>query len=72
MTNRAALRSVDRIQGEYMLSINDVMAKTSLGKTTVAELVKAGKFPQPKKIGTLTLWRGSEVDAFIRELFTAL
>lgn len=55
-----------------MLSINDVMAKTSLGKTTVADLVKAGKFPQPKKVGQINFWRGADVDAFIRELFTAL
>lgn len=70
MTNRTALGTAPT--GEYMLSLNDVMLKTSLGKTKLLDLVRQGQFPQPKKIGTLTLWRGSEVDGFIRELFTAL
>lgn len=58
--------------GEYLLSIQGVMAKTQIGKTKLLELVKSGAFPQPKHIGASARWRGADVDSWIREAFTTL
>jgi predicted DNA-binding transcriptional regulator AlpA len=59
------------ITGERLLSIQAVMAKCDISRTTLTELVKEGRFPQPRKVpghDGLKRWRGSDVDAWIREL----
>jgi prophage regulatory protein len=56
------------MSGAVILSINDVVAKTSMCKSTIYSRIKAGKFP-----GSITLfgrragWIQSEVDAWIEE-----
>lgn len=57
------------ITGEYLLSIKGVSAKVEISETTLRELVKDGKFPQPlPAIGSLVRWRGRDVDHWIVEL----
>lgn len=57
------------VAGEYLLSVEGVMAKTQIGKTLLLALVRDGKFPQPRKVNARVVrWRGSDVDAWIREL----
>jgi predicted DNA-binding transcriptional regulator AlpA len=58
------------ITGERLLSIQAVMAKCDISRTTLTELVKDGKFPQPRKVEGTTLirWRAADIDGWIREL----
>lgn len=65
-------RTSDQIVGEYLLSVEGVKAKVSLGKTTLMAMVAAGTFPQPKLIGKVLRWRGSDVDGWIRDEFRSL
>jgi predicted DNA-binding transcriptional regulator AlpA len=62
------------VVNEYLLSIQDCMAKTKISRTKLDELVKAGQFPQPRRIAgsSLQRWRGQDVDAWIKELPMAL
>lgn len=43
------------MQAAY-ISINDIVALTGLGRTTIYRRVKDGTFPKPMKIGCRTLW----------------
>jgi predicted DNA-binding transcriptional regulator AlpA len=57
------------VMNEYLLSPKDVMAKCQIGQTLLNELVREGRFPQPRQVNKRVLrWRGSDVDAWIREL----
>lgn len=52
-----------------LLTLKDVEDITSLSKTTIYEMVKAGNFPQPVKLGPRsTRWYESEVLAHIEAL----
>ena len=52
-----------------LLTLKNVMDMTSLSRTTIYELVKEGKFPQPVKPGPRsTRWLESEVLAYIEAL----
>jgi prophage regulatory protein len=48
-----------------LLRLPDVMARTGLSRSRVYELLHAGEFPQPAKIGRLNLWAEHELDQFI-------
>lgn len=55
---------------ETMLTIDGLIAKIKLGKTTIYALQKAPcAFPKPKKIagGKKSVWLESEVDAWLTE-----
>jgi prophage regulatory protein len=39
-----------------------------LGRTTIYGYVKRGLFPEPLKIGWLSLWKKEDVDAFLEKL----
>jgi predicted DNA-binding transcriptional regulator AlpA len=51
-------------RGETFLRDRDVSAKVKLARSTIFDLVKKGKFPQPLKLGALrsTRWRERESD----------
>jgi excisionase family DNA binding protein len=56
--------------GEYLMSVGEVSDKVSMSKTTIYELIAAGKFPIPMRINgsdKLTRWRGADIDAWIAE-----
>lgn len=54
--------------GEYLLSIEQVAAKVSLGETFIRQQVRAGAFPQPITLARKVVrWRGADIDAWIRE-----
>ena len=56
------------VTGDRFLRMADVMAKTSLGRTKLRNLMGSGDFPQSFKVGYATLWRESAVDAWIAEV----
>lgn len=52
---------------EQLLRLPATLAAVGLGRTAWLDLVKAGKAPQPVKIGRATCWPASEVQAWIAE-----
>lgn len=53
---------------ETFLRLPQVLARIPVSNSTLWGWVKAGHFPEPVKIGPMTTaWRGSEVDAWMRE-----
>lgn len=52
---------------ERLLGIAEVLSQTSLGRRTLYEHVKAGKFPKPVRISERRrAWREKDVQAWIR------
>lgn len=45
----------------------EVERRTGLARTTIYELIKAGRFPRPTKVGRASLWVEGEVEAWILE-----
>lgn len=49
-----------------LLDAQNVLGKTTLGKSTMYVLIKEGKFPAPIKIGERAVgWLESEIDEWI-------
>ena len=52
-----------------LLRIEELMARLSISRSSVWEGCRAGRLPQPIKIGPrTTVWKSEEVDAFIDSL----
>lgn len=52
-----------------LLRIEELMARLSISRSAVWEGCRAGRLPQPIKIGPrTTVWKSEEVDAFIDSL----
>ncbi|MEJ2229236.1 MAG: AlpA family phage regulatory protein [Alphaproteobacteria bacterium] len=45
--------------------MQDVVARIGLKRSTIYAKIQQGSFPRPVKIGRATLWRASELDAWI-------
>lgn len=54
--------------GERLIRVREVLEKVGLGKTTVYALIKAGEFPQPRKVGHASLWVESEIEGWVRNV----
>lgn len=48
-----------------LLSIEDVCAATTLGKTAIYDLIEKGGFPKPIKVGGRNGWRESTLIAWM-------
>ena len=57
---------------EQFFKLRDVCDRYKIGPTTVYARVKAGKFPEPTRIGEAVRWRGSTLDAFDDSLPTGV
>lgn len=56
-------------QQEKLLRLKGVLQKVPVGKSTWWEGVRAGRFPQPVKLGPrTTCWKESEIDDLINSL----
>lgn len=54
-----------------LLRIGDVIEKTSLSRTTILRMEKAGTFPSPKSVSEGTVaWLEADVDKWIAALQT--
>jgi prophage regulatory protein len=51
---------------DRLLRLPAVLAAVGLGRTAVLDRVKAGTFPQPRKVGRATLWSERAVQGWIR------
>lgn len=43
----------------------EVERRTGLARTTIYDLIRAGRFPRPTKVGRASLWVESEVEAWV-------
>ena len=51
-----------------LLKLPQVLQRTSLGKTSIYQLVKEGAFPRPLKVGGASLWIDEEISIWIENL----
>ena len=52
-----------------LLKIEEVIEKTTLGKSSIFDYVKKGKFPRPVKVGERAVaWKDDEIDEWISNL----
>lgn len=52
---------------EKLIRLTRVLEMTGRGRTATLDDVRAGRFPQPIKLGSATVWVESEVQAWIAE-----
>lgn len=48
-----------------LLPLKELKARVGLSTATVYRLMQRGTFPRPRKVGTKSLWRSDEVEAWI-------
>jgi len=53
-----------------LLTLKEVMEKTSFKKSTIYKFIKTKDFPKPLKIGTSSRWLENEVDSWIKHQIT--
>jgi prophage regulatory protein len=54
---------------DRLLTIKEVREVIPLGQSTIYERMARGLFPRSKKVGRLSFWRDSDIQAYIAELF---
>lgn len=52
--------------GDQFLRIPAVMKKVGLRRTAIYDKINAGDFPAPIKLGNVSVWLESELDAWIQ------
>lgn len=61
--------SANQIQNQKLIRLPAVMEKVGLQKSAIYDLMKIGKFPRQKIIGSHAVaWVESEIDAWILDL----
>jgi prophage regulatory protein len=51
-----------------LIRLPAVQARVGMGRTAVYELIKAGKFPRPVKVGTASAWIDIEITRWMEQL----
>ncbi|WEK06805.1 MAG: AlpA family phage regulatory protein [Candidatus Devosia phytovorans] len=51
-----------------LLRLPEVMARTGLSRATIYRWIKSDLFPAPRKCGSCTFWRESDVHEWINNL----
>jgi prophage regulatory protein len=54
-----------KAQYEQLLRMHDVVTRIGLKKSSIYAKIQQGSFPRPVKIGRATMWRASELEAWI-------
>lgn len=57
--------------GAELWDLNTTMRRTTLSKSTIYNLEKAGKFPKRRKAATKVVWLASDVIEWMHNLETA-
>lgn len=52
-------------EGLSLLPLKAVKARVGLSTATVYRMMQRGTFPKPRKVGTKSLWRSDEIEAWI-------
>ncbi|NOV17839.1 AlpA family phage regulatory protein [Ensifer adhaerens] len=64
--------AIDHTRADRFLKLKDVMARTSLGSSTIYRRMKAGTFPKPKQLSEACVrWRESDIDKWMNDLPSA-
>ena len=53
-----------------LLSCDEVSALIGVGRTRIYEMIKAGEFPRPRRVGTLSRWHRGDLDTWAASLPT--
>jgi len=53
---------------EKLLRLPQVLERVPIGRSTLWAWISQGKFPAPCKLGSMTVWRESDIDAHIAQL----
>lgn len=56
---------------EALLTRKQVEERIGFKRTWIYEMIKAGEFPAPKKIGYCTRWLDSDIEGWLENLKTA-
>lgn len=57
------------VSGETLLRLRGVQARVPLSKSAIYKLIAENRFPQPIRLSArCSLWRASEIDAFVSSL----
>jgi prophage regulatory protein len=67
-TKDLAAQTVNPLGGPKLMRFPAVQERVSMGRTAVYELIKAGKFPRPVKVGAASAWIDVEITRWIQEL----
>lgn len=59
--------SVDLVQNERLVRLPTVLQTVQTGRTMWLDMVKAGKAPQPIRIGRATFWQASALQSWIAD-----
>lgn len=63
---------LDPNKADRFLKLKEVMARTSLGSSTIYRRMKAGTFPKPKQLSEACVrWRESDIEKWMDELPSA-
>jgi predicted DNA-binding transcriptional regulator AlpA len=54
---------------DRLLTIKEVRKVIPLRQTTINDRMARGLFPRPQKVGRVSFWRESDIQAYIAELF---
>jgi prophage regulatory protein len=66
-TNTPESNDVRAPTGERLVRLPEVLRTVCFGRTAWLDLVKAGKAPQPVKIGRASFWQASELQRWIAD-----
>nr|WP_275531919.1 AlpA family transcriptional regulator [Ensifer aridi] len=63
---------LEGVDVDRFLRLKEVMARTSLGSSTIYRRMKDGTFPKPKQLSEACVrWRESEIDRWMDSLPTS-
>lgn len=57
--------------GVVALSLPDVLRQAAISRSTFYHLMQTGQAPMPGKIGKRSIWKKSEIDAWLEARFAA-
>lgn len=66
--NELAVQAANSLGEARLIRFPAVQERVSMGRTAVYELIKAGKFPRPVKVGAASAWIDVEITRWIEEL----
>jgi prophage regulatory protein len=65
------MSAAEKVADEDLLTLHGVMAKTGASRTRIYGEIKAGRFPAPLRVWGRSLWKRSEVQAWVNATIDA-
>lgn len=59
------MSAAEKVQDEDLLTLRGVIAKTGASRTRIYGEIKAGRFPAPLRVWGRSMWKRSEVQAWV-------